>query len=89
MDATPHHAFLDSLHSFTRFQKGNMHIIVSEATPDEIFSVITSSPTTTDMTIMTLGGLAVFYSHWTLRKMALESHCMMRANSYSQELGIM
>jgi hypothetical protein len=84
-DATPHRAFGDSLNSFVIFQKGDLNITVSEATPDGIFNVITSSPTTADMTIMTPGGLAVFYPHWTMRKIALESHRMRRANFDSEE----
>ncbi|KAG2131469.1 hypothetical protein BD769DRAFT_1666482 [Suillus cothurnatus] len=84
-DATPHCAFGDSLNSLVIFEKGNLNITVSEATPDGIFNVVTSSPTTTDMTIMTPGGLAVYYPHWTMRKIALESHWMRRANFDSEE----
>lgn len=65
-----------------------MHITVSEATPDGLFRVVTSLPTTADMTVMTPGGLAVFYPHWTLKKIALVSHRMMRAKLVGQEQGI-
>ncbi|KAG1844044.1 hypothetical protein DFJ58DRAFT_853253 [Suillus subalutaceus] len=54
---------------------------------DGIFRVITSSPTTADMTVMTPGGLAVFYPHWTLNKIALASHRITRANLDGQEQG--
>lgn len=60
-DAVPYHAFVDSVHSFARFRKGAKYITVSEATPDRIFRVITSTPTTADMTVITPGRLAVFY----------------------------
>ncbi|KAG1788648.1 uncharacterized protein HD556DRAFT_1538591 [Suillus plorans] len=69
--ARPNYAFAKEVKSFARFRKGEMVITISEAAGDNLFKVVVSSPTTVDMTVMTPGGLAMFYPAWTLSKVAV------------------
>ncbi|KAG2099000.1 uncharacterized protein F5147DRAFT_777522 [Suillus discolor] len=66
--ARPNYAFTKVVKGFTRFRKGEMIITISEAEGDNLFKVVVSSPTTVDMTVMTPGGLVMFYPAWTLSK---------------------
>ncbi|KAG2152220.1 hypothetical protein BD769DRAFT_1658653 [Suillus cothurnatus] len=56
------------------FRRGHRTITVSEATPEGVFKLVTASPTTADMIIMTAGGLTAFYADWTLAGIALTNH---------------
>ncbi|KAG1766497.1 hypothetical protein EV702DRAFT_1204111 [Suillus placidus] len=80
------HVFEGVVESFTKFQRDNVFITVTEATPHGIFRVITSAPTTADMVVMTAGGLAVFYSAWTLYGIALTNHTVI-SSVHSQNIG--
>ncbi|KAG2360157.1 hypothetical protein BDR07DRAFT_1378216 [Suillus spraguei] len=75
--------------SFTKFKCRNMFITVSEATSHGIiFTVITSSPTTTDMVIMTAGGLAVFYPEWTMDGIVVTNHTVISSTyTYNKNIG--
>ncbi|KAG1880593.1 hypothetical protein C8R48DRAFT_767365 [Suillus tomentosus] len=88
-DAVPHRAFIDSVHSFVKFRKGAYCITVTEATADGVFRVVTSSPTTADMIVMTPGGVAIFYPDWTLGRITVANHRVTRgiAEGLGQEIG--
>jgi hypothetical protein len=70
----PHHAYKGVIHGYAMFHRDHCTITVSEATPEGVFKLITASPTTADMIIMTAGGLTVFYADWTLAGIALTNH---------------
>ncbi|KAG2145931.1 hypothetical protein DEU56DRAFT_910218 [Suillus clintonianus] len=67
----PHYAFQSAVTSYTVYRRGELFITVSEAKIDGMFSVIASSPTTANMTMMTPGSFATFYPHWTLKRVAV------------------
>ncbi|KAG1844463.1 hypothetical protein F4604DRAFT_1937504 [Suillus subluteus] len=66
------------LSSHSVSQCGPLSITVSEAVADGIFKVIATSHTTADMTLMTAGGLTVFYPLWTLKGIAITNHSVLR-----------
>lgn len=70
----PHYAYKGAIHGYAMFRQGHHTITVSEATPEGVFKLITASPTTADMIIMTAGGLTAFYADWTLAGIALTNH---------------
>ncbi|KAG1874162.1 hypothetical protein C8R48DRAFT_669762 [Suillus tomentosus] len=69
-----HISFESSIQFFAKFQQAYNTITVTEATPQGIFKVLMTSPTTADMIIMTAGGLAAFYPKWTLAGITLTNH---------------
>jgi hypothetical protein len=72
----PNYAFRAVVQSFAKYRRGRLRITLSEAVSDNIFDMITSSPTTGDMIFMTPGGIAVFYPEWTLNRMVMLNHTM-------------
>jgi hypothetical protein len=61
----PHQAFSFMVQTFAKYQSGALHITLSEAMSEDIYDVITSSPTTGDMIFMTPGGIVAFYPELT------------------------
>jgi hypothetical protein len=78
LGACHNYAFNGAVHQFARYWRKENIITVTQATWEGVFRVIASSPTTADMTIMTQGGLATFYSSWTLAGIALTNHTLSR-----------
>lgn len=61
----PHQAFRSVVETFARYRSTGVRITLSEAMSEDIFEVITSSPTTGDMIFMTPGGVVAFYPELT------------------------
>ncbi|KIK37431.1 hypothetical protein CY34DRAFT_109089 [Suillus luteus UH-Slu-Lm8-n1] len=93
----PHHVFRTVVQTFTKYRQGGLQITLSEALSDDMFEVITSSPTTGNMVFMTPGGIVAFYPILTLKeilvlngvaKKAVQSSyvgCMKHSNSQTYQ----
>ncbi|KAG1890353.1 hypothetical protein F4604DRAFT_1673777 [Suillus subluteus] len=68
-----HHAFYSVVQTFAKYHHGGLCITVSEAFADDIFNVLTSSPTMGDMVFMTPGGTAAFYPNFTFNVIAIHN----------------
>ncbi|KAG1906520.1 uncharacterized protein F5891DRAFT_1181933 [Suillus fuscotomentosus] len=68
------YAFRAVVRAFAKYQRGPLRITLCEAISDDIFDIITSSPTTGDMLIMTPGSVVAFYPEWTLNGVAVLNH---------------
>ncbi|KAG1841609.1 hypothetical protein C8R48DRAFT_781319 [Suillus tomentosus] len=68
------YAFRAVARAFAKYRRGPLRITLCEAISDDIFDVITSSPTTGDMLIMTPGSVVAFYPEWTLNGVAVLNH---------------
>ncbi|KAG2108185.1 uncharacterized protein F5147DRAFT_652908 [Suillus discolor] len=66
-DTHINHSYAKVVRCHCKFQCGDLKITMSEALADGVFKVIMASHTTADMTLMTAGGMTVFYPLWTLR----------------------
>jgi hypothetical protein len=68
-------SYMKVVDSHSKFCHGPWKITVSEAWAGTgIFNVIITSRTTTDMMVMTAGGLTAFYLLWTARHIAVMNH---------------
>ncbi|KAG2336234.1 hypothetical protein BDR05DRAFT_1006050 [Suillus weaverae] len=67
----PHHAFCTVVQTFAKYGHGKLCITLSEARTEDVFDVVTSSPTMGDMIFMTPGGVASFYPDLTLEGIVL------------------
>jgi hypothetical protein len=65
------YAFCAVVQSFGKYRHGRLQITLCEALADDVFDVITSSPTTANMIFMTPGGIVALYAEWTLNGVAL------------------
>jgi hypothetical protein len=61
----PHQAFSLVVQTFAKYRSGALRITLSEAVSEDIYDVITSSPTTGDMIFITPGGIVAFYPKLT------------------------
>jgi hypothetical protein len=73
--------YKDCTSNFDKYQCGECIITLTEAAEDGLFKVILSSPTTADMTFMTVGGLAVLYPEWTLHRTTVINHTVLSAEA--------
>ncbi|KAG2094798.1 hypothetical protein BD769DRAFT_1678568 [Suillus cothurnatus] len=83
----PHYAFQGVLASFTVYRRNNLFITVSEAKVGGVISIIASSPTTADMTMMTPGSLTILYPFWTLKHIMLANHTLFGGDHGSHDIG--
>ncbi|KAG2149783.1 hypothetical protein BD769DRAFT_1381528 [Suillus cothurnatus] len=83
----PHYAFQGVLASFTVYRRNNLFITVSEAKVGGVISIIASSPTTADMTMMTPGSLTILYPFWTLKHITLANHTLFGGDRGSHDIG--
>jgi hypothetical protein len=83
----PHYAFQGVLASFTVYRRNNLFITVSEAKVGGVISVIASSPTTADMTMMTPGSLTILYPFWMLKHITLANHTLFGGDRGSHDIG--
>ncbi|KAG1894068.1 uncharacterized protein F5891DRAFT_1256478 [Suillus fuscotomentosus] len=77
-DTPINHAYTKVIRSHSEFQRGGLKITVSEALGEGVFKVIMASHTTADMTLMTAGGMTVFYPLWTSRGIAVTNGAVLR-----------
>lgn len=71
------YVYKDCTTNFAKYECGERLITLTEAAEDGLFKVISSSPTTADMTFMTVGGLAVLYPEWTLNHTTVINHTVL------------
>jgi hypothetical protein len=72
----PHHVFRTVVKTYAKYRHGKVRITLSEAITEDVFDVVTSSPTTGDMVFMTPGGVAAFYPDLTFEGIVILNNTM-------------